>query len=104
MAKDALKQSGDTFASFTDEALGNRPVGGPTNAGVRAKREVGMAISRLFNPLQELNMATNRAELIKVLVDQVGMSEADATQVVADWTASYNRLEAVMNFSWIWRI
>lgn len=97
MAKDALKQSGDTLASFTDEALGSRPSGGTPNSGIRAKREISMAVARLFNPGQESAKAENRAQLVKILVDQAGMSEDDANQVVTDWTASYERLKTELN-------
>ncbi len=95
LAKDALKQSGDTLTSFTDEALGNRSSDAAANTGIRAKREIGMAVARLFNPAKESgNTDANRAELVKVLVDQAGMSEAAANQLVTDWTASYERLKA----------
>lgn len=94
MAKDALKQSGDTFTSFTDEAVGHQPADSAKNVTIRAKREVGLAVARLFNPMQEANTKENRAALIKVLVDDTGMSEADADRAVTDWTASYDRLKA----------
>ncbi|MBC7366146.1 MAG: hypothetical protein H7343_04925 [Undibacterium sp.] len=94
VAKDALKQSGDTLTSFTDEAVGNRPAGGAQNVSIRAKREVGMAVARLFNPAQQGNMAENRAAVVKALVDHTGMSAADANRTVTDWTASYERMKA----------
>ena len=94
MAKDAIKQTNDTLASFTDEAVGHHPT--DTNAGlnIRAKREVGLALSRLFNHANEANMTDNRAAVVKALVDSAGMSQADAEKSVAEWTATYDQLKA----------
>jgi hypothetical protein len=94
MAKDSLKQSGDAMKSFTDEAMGDRPTDIAKNGAVRAKRDIGMAIGRLFNPLQQATMADNRAAVVKVLVDDAGMSPAEAEQTVTGWTAAYDRLKA----------
>ncbi|MFT3867765.1 MAG: hypothetical protein QM715_04615 [Nibricoccus sp.] len=94
MAKDAVKKSGDTLASFTDEALGNRPADSAGINNARAKREIGMALTRLFTPGQQTNAADNRAALVKALVDHAGMSEADANRTVTEWTNTYDRLKA----------
>lgn len=95
LAKDALKQSGDTLASFTDEALGNRPAtDAAKSADIRAKRAVGMAVARLFNPAQSANVAENRAALIKALADNTGMSAAEAEKTVTEWTATYEQMKA----------
>jgi hypothetical protein len=94
MAKDALKQSDDTLASFSDEALGNRPTDSAKNVTIRAKREIGMAVARLFNPTQQANTTDNRAAVVKALEDYAGMNEADANKTVTDWTTTYDRLKA----------
>lgn len=94
MAKEAIKKSGDTLTSFTDEALGNRPANSEANNSARAKREIGMALTRLFTPVQQSNTADNRAALVKALVDHAGMSEADAEKTVTEWTTTYDRLKA----------
>lgn len=94
MAKDALKQSSDTLGSFTDEAVGSRPAGSPPNLTVRAKREVGLAVARLFSPMQQAKVTENRAAAVKALVDYAGLNQADAEQAVTEWTASYDRLKA----------
>ncbi len=94
LAGDAIKQSGDTLASFTEEALGDRPDGEADGSSIRAKREIGLAVARLFNPLNESTMSENRAALINLLVEQGGMTEPEATQMVDDWTESYERLKA----------
>lgn len=96
MAADALKQSGDTLASYTEEALGDRP-DRATGSDIRAKREIGLAVARLFNPMNEATMSENRAALVTLLVEQGGMTEPAATKMVADWTASYERLKADLN-------
>jgi hypothetical protein len=93
-AKDALQQSGDTLASFGEEALGRRPAGSGAGPTVRAKREIGMAVARLFNPAAPSDVDANRSALIQTLVEHTGLSQAEATQVVTDWTASYERLKA----------
>ena len=94
LAKTAVKQSGDTLASFIDEAVSYRPVDSNRNGTIRAKREVGLAVVRLFNPVQEANMPDNRAMLVKALMGYAGMSESDANRTVTDWMASYDRLKA----------
>lgn len=93
-AKDAAKQSSDTLASFTEEALGGQRAGTPPQANVRAKREISLAAARLFNPLQKDNVSANRAALVKTLADTAGMSEADANALVTSWIESYDRLKA----------
>jgi hypothetical protein len=94
LAKDAVRQSGDALNSFIDEAVSNRPADSTKNLSIRAKREVGLAVARLFNPAPQANLRANRAAVIKALVDYTGMSEADADQAVTDWTATYDQLKA----------
>lgn len=92
LAKDALKQSGDTLGSFVEEATGRIPAGNPAGA-VRAKREIGFALARLFNPMQSGNPAEARAAAVKALVDNTGMSEAEADRAITGWTTSYENLK-----------
>lgn len=94
LAKDALKQSGETLASFTDEAAGNLGTNAAPGSSVRAKREVGLALARLFNPLQQANARENRTAAVKALVDHAGMNEAAADRAITEWTATYDRLKA----------
>ena len=93
MAKDALKQSGDTLTSFTEEAVGSRAAGFSVGQTTRAKREVGVAVARFFNLTQQANMADNRGAVVKALVN-AGMSDADADKMVTEWTTSYDQLKA----------
>ncbi len=93
LVRDALKQSGDALASFTDEAVGSRPANSTPAMNTRAKREVGMAVARLFNPMQQANLANNRAAVVQSLVDYAGLSPTDAARVVGEWTATYEHLK-----------
>jgi hypothetical protein len=94
VAKDAIKQSGDMLTSFTDEAVGRRPAGGNANDAIRAKREVGLAVVRLFNPAHQADVTANRAAVVKALVDTAGLSAAEAEKTVTAWTATYEQLKA----------
>ena len=94
LAKDALKQSGDTMTSFTDEALGRRAPDAARDDTMRAKREVGMAVARLFNPLQEANQSVNRTAAVKALVQYTGRNEAEAELMIKEWTVTYDQLKA----------
>jgi len=95
LAADAVKQSGETLTSFVDEAVSNRPAAaGAANKGIRAKREVGFAVARLFNPAQEGNKAANRTAAVTALVDHAGMNQADADRTITEWTATFERLQA----------
>jgi hypothetical protein len=88
------KQNADQLGSFIDEAVQSIPTNSAPKATIRAKREVGFAVAKFFAPGNDVNSQTNRAAMIKALVDYTQMSEADATQTVDDWTTSYNNLKA----------
>lgn len=94
VAKDAVKKSGDTIASFVDEAAGRVSSSSNPAGNIRAKREVGLAAVRLFTPVGQTNPTENRAALVKALVDNTAMSEAEAERTVAAWVASYDKLKA----------
>jgi hypothetical protein len=88
------KESADQLGSFTDEAVQSIPTNSGAKVSIRAKREVGFAVAKLFTPGNDVNSQDNRAALTKALVDDTQMSEADAKKTVDDWTASYNNLKA----------
>ncbi len=52
-----------------------------------------MAVTRFFNPAQQANMADNRGAVVNALVN-AGMSEADADNMVTEWTTAYDQLKA----------
>lgn len=93
LAKDAAKQSMDTVTSFIDEVAGRIQNANPSTTA-RAKRQIGLALGRMINPLQKDNMAQNRAALLKAVVDTTGISQADAEKALAEWTAGYDQLKA----------
>lgn len=93
VAKDALKQSGDAVNNFADEAVASRPADATRAGTVRAKREISLALTRLFNPAQKDRMTENKAAVSRALVES-GVSQADADRLITDWNASYERLQA----------
>jgi hypothetical protein len=94
LAKEGAKQSSDLLTSFTDQVLANQPADTNKATTVAAKREVSLAVARLFNPLQKEKMTENKAALTRVLVEQAGLTQEDADRLVREWTESYNRLSA----------
>lgn len=94
LAADAVNQSDETVTSYVDEAVSNLPEDGPESADIRATREVGMALGRLFNPAQEGDTAANREAAVTSLVDYTEMSQDEAERAVTDWTASYERMQS----------
>ena len=94
LAMNAMEQSGETIESFVDEAVSSLPENAPESERIRATREVGFALARLFNPARDGNTAANRADAVNALVEHTEMSQAEAEELVADWTESYERLQA----------
>jgi hypothetical protein len=83
--------------SFIDEASSSIPTNALPKAGIRAKREVGLAVTKLFAPENDINSADNRAAAVKALVDYTQMSNADAEATVDGWIASYKDLQAELD-------
>lgn len=94
---DALKQSSETLASFTEEAMEARPADVENNDAARAKRRIGLAITRLFNSNQEVDVAESRAAVVQVLVDETGMSADQAESTVTEWTDAYEELKTELS-------
>lgn len=93
LAEDALRQSGDTLASFGEESLASRPADANAASTVRAKREVAFALGRFFK-VDASGSAADRASLVQALVTHGGMSPAAAETAVVEWTAAYEQLRA----------
>ncbi len=91
-AKDALNRSQSTVTSFADEA--GSTISSNHAAAIRTKRDLGLALTRLFDPTQRDKLAENHAAAVKILVDDAGMSPADAEKTVNDWTTTYTQLQA----------
>lgn len=94
LAKNAVQQNTTTVSSFLDEALQTQPGRTAGAAGVRAKREIGFAMARLFAPGSDIQNQENRAALVRALQEHGGLSETAANQALANWTASYEGMRA----------
>lgn len=93
LATEAWEQTDETITSYVDEAVSNLPEDVDAGEKIRATREVGLALGRLFNPMQKSNTEANREEAAAALVEHTKMSEAEANSSITDWTASYERLQ-----------
>lgn len=97
MAKDALERSRGMLGSFTEEGLSNPPAGKSAADTIRAKREIGFAVTRLFASTAPSTNAENQNALVTLLVDNQGMTEDNARKMVEGWTASYQKLKAELD-------
>src|ERR1700744_3771508 len=96
-AQTQTKRTGDELNSFIDEATQSIPTNSAPKAMVRAKREVGFAVAKLFAPANDLNSPENRAAVVKALVDYTQMSQENAEATVDGWIASYKDLQAELS-------
>jgi len=94
---EAAKRATDQLNSFINEASQSVPTNAAPKAATRAQREIGFAATRLFAPGNDVSSPTNRAALIKALVDYTQVSEADATKTVDEWTDSYRQLQSELS-------
>jgi hypothetical protein len=85
--------------SFIEEAMPPKAEGGNEGAAAtapnraRARREVQMAVTRVFAQGQDIHSPENQNLVTQALVDSTGRSEADAKQLVKEWTDSYDLLQ-----------
>ncbi len=93
LASYAVGQTGDTISSFVDEAVSALPDDMTEGETIRATREVGLSLARLFNPVQDGNTPANREAAVTALVEHTGMSQADANRMVTEWVATYEGLQ-----------
>jgi len=94
MAKDGLERNRGMLGSFVEEGLSNPPAGKNAADAIRSKREIGFAVTRLFTSTDQAATAENQQTLVTLLVDNQGMTEANARKTVEGWTASYQKLKA----------
>jgi hypothetical protein len=97
IVKDGARRSSDQIQSFIQEAVQSVSTNAAPKATTRASREIGFAVTKLFAPGNDVNSQTNRAAVIKALMDYTQVSEADATKTVDDWTTSYNNLKTELD-------
>jgi hypothetical protein len=93
-AEAGIKRGTDQVESFIDEALHSGPTNSAASDLIRAKREIGFSIAKLFSQGNDPASKSNRLAAVKSLTSYAGMSEADATKTVDDWSTSYQRLKA----------
>ena len=96
-AKTATGRNAGELNSFIDEASASIPTNSLPKASIRARREVGLAVAKLFAPENDINSADNRAAAVKALVDYTQMSNADAEATVDGWIASYKDLQVELD-------
>jgi len=97
VVKDGAKRSSDQIQSFVQEAVQSISTNAAPKATTRANREISFAVTKLFAPGNDVNSQTNRAAVIKALMDYTQVSEAEATKTVDDWTLSYNNLKTELD-------
>jgi hypothetical protein len=97
VVKMGAQRNDGELSSFIDEASSSVPTNALPKASIRAKREVGLAVAKLFAPENDVNSAENRAAAVKALVDYTQMSNADAEATVDGWIASYKELKAELD-------
>ncbi len=94
MVKEGGKRTADQLGSFIEEAVKSGPTNATPQATIRATREIGFAVTKLFTTGNDVTSQENRAAAAKALKDHVGMSDAEATKAIDEWTASYGLLKA----------
>ncbi len=93
LAKDAIKQNTDAIGSYVDEALRSTGQNLDSGAVVRAKREIGYALTKLFMSGGDIKSPESRDAVTRALT-QAGISPDDANRMLTEWTASFERMKA----------
>jgi hypothetical protein len=97
VATTAAQRSHDQLCSFVEEAVQSIPTNATPKAGIRAQREVGFAVAKLFAPGNAAAFQANRLEAINALMVYTEMSVADATTTIDAWTTSHKNLQAELD-------
>ena len=97
MAKTVAERSHDQLCSFVEEAVQSIPTNAAPKAGIRAQREVGFAVTKLFALGNAAAFQANRLEAINALMVYTEMSAADATTTIDAWTMSHKNLQAELD-------
>lgn len=92
-ASEGFRRMSDQLGSFVEEAVQSGTTNSSPKNATRAKREVGFALARLYNPRNGGSIRENSALAAKSLQEHLGMTEADAGRHVEEWTASYKALQ-----------
>ncbi len=91
MATDAIKQNTEQITSYVDEAV--QSAGLEPGAAVRARREIGYALTKLFTSEGGLNNPESRTAAVAALT-QAGMNDGQANRMLTEWTTSFERMRA----------
>jgi len=91
--QDNFKRAADQVNSFADEAIQSGQSNSSPVEIIRAKREIGLAVAKVFAPGNDVNSAPARDQLKNVLVQYGKMSSDDAQKTIDEWTRSYNQLK-----------
>jgi len=98
LTKSSLERSGEMIGSFVDEGLSNVARGKSAADGIRAKRELGFAVTSLFTG-DSSTMADSQQAVVALLVENQGMTQADARKTVAGWSIAYEKLKADLDLA-----
>jgi hypothetical protein len=94
VAKEGVKRLDDERSSFEEEAVQSLPTNSPPSSQIRTRRELGLALARLFAQDNNTDSSLNRTQVIHALTATHQMSEPDATALVDGWITSYKSLKA----------
>lgn len=97
LAEEGIKRGTDQLGSFIDEAVQSSPTNAAPKDLTRAKREIGFAVGKLFAPDSDAASPENRTGTLKALTSYAGLTEAEATKAVDEWTTSYKNLTAELD-------
>lgn len=92
MAEEALGQESDLIESFLEEGLSTASPDQSASEAIRAKRDLGLALTRLAAADAD-TQAEREQQVVTLLVENQNMREAEARQMVDNWTATYEALK-----------
>jgi polyhydroxyalkanoate synthesis regulator phasin len=93
LAQEALGRESDMLESFLNEGLSSSPDNHTAGEAIRAKRDLGFSLARLAAADPD-NQAEREQKVVSLLVDTQDMSEAEARQMIDDWSATFAELKA----------
>lgn len=92
IAKDAIKQNTDAIGSYVDEAVQSAGQNLNPGAAVRARREIGYALTKLFTSGGDIQNPENRGAVTRALT-QAGISEDQANRMLTEWSGSMQQMK-----------
>jgi len=94
VVKNGATRSADQVKSFVAEATESAPTNTSPGAKIRAAREVGFAVTKMFASSNNVMSQTDRMAAVKAITDNTQISKSDAAKMLDEWTASYKNLQA----------